>query len=350
MRTYKYFIVRTILSIFLIMLLAACSTPKKEELSVIIDTIDFKYAELKGLEPENGVCRRDPSDVIKVDGIYYVWYTKTEKQYSGYDASIWFATSKDGETWTEKGEALQRGARGAWDEFSVFTPNILVAKGKYYLYYTGVKPTPGNKERIFENNSENDFTAIGLAVSNVPDGPFERTSSEPVLKVSDDATEFDSYRVDDACLIYRNEKYLLYYKGRSLQYGDQGPRHTKLGVAMADRPEGPYLKQSNNPIITSGHEVMVWPYQKGLMALLSDHGPEGKSLQYSSDGVTFKKVGEFGNDYPKAPGSFRSGHFSDASDQEKGIDWGISMYYGDKDQWPYLLRYEIQLQASKNQE
>jgi len=39
----------------------------------------FKYTHLKGLEPEKGVCRRDPSTIIKVGDLYYVWYTK----YSG---------------------------------------------------------------------------------------------------------------------------------------------------------------------------------------------------------------------------------------------------------------------------
>ena len=38
---------------------------------------------------------------------------------------------------------------------------------------------------------------------------------------------------------------------------EEGPRHTKLGVAIADKPEGPYTKNENNPIIKSGHEVMV---------------------------------------------------------------------------------------------
>ena len=321
-----------------------CTSATSKRFEFDINKVSFSYSILKGLEPEDGVCRRDPSDVIKVDGTYYFWYTKTEKQYSGYDASIWYATSKDGISWKEEGEALCRGNRGSWDEYSVFTPNILRASGKYYLFYTGVKPTPGNPDGKFENNSENDITAIGLAVSDSPQGPFFRVSPEPVLKTSDNSENFDSYRVDDACIVYRDNNYYLYYKGRSRKFGKEGPRFTKLGVAISEKPEGPYGTYENNPIITSGHEVMVWPFQRGIMALLSDHGPEGKTLQYSTDGVNFKKVASFGSDYPKAPGSFRVGDFTDASKQEQGISWGISMFYGNEEKWPHLLKYEIVLE------
>ena len=40
---------------------------------------EFRFVPLKGLEPEDGVCRRDPSDVIKVGDNYYVWYTKVRE-------------------------------------------------------------------------------------------------------------------------------------------------------------------------------------------------------------------------------------------------------------------------------
>ena len=88
----------------------------------------FRYKPIKGLEYEVGVNRRDPSSIIKVDGIYYVWYTRNESTTSKWlDADIWFATSPDGITWTEQGPAVTRGPEGSYDDFSVFTCNILVA-------------------------------------------------------------------------------------------------------------------------------------------------------------------------------------------------------------------------------
>jgi predicted GH43/DUF377 family glycosyl hydrolase len=94
---------------------------------------------------EEGVCRRDPSDVIKVGSEYYVWYTKVGKapdvfMYpSGYSGTIWYATSKDGIHWRERGRALAKGSAGSFDDFGVFTPNILTANGNYYLFYTAVR-------------------------------------------------------------------------------------------------------------------------------------------------------------------------------------------------------------------
>ena len=62
--------------------------------------------------------------------------------------------------------AVGLGATGEFDAHSVFTPNILVHKGKYYLYYTGIGQKPV-KTKTYE-----DITAIGLAVADSPDGPF----------------------------------------------------------------------------------------------------------------------------------------------------------------------------------
>ena len=39
---------------------------------------EFKVSDLKGdLAYEEGVVRRDPSGIIKVDGKYFVWYSKS---------------------------------------------------------------------------------------------------------------------------------------------------------------------------------------------------------------------------------------------------------------------------------
>ena len=150
--------------------------------------------------------RRDPSDIIKVGDVYYIWYTKGKLRH-GYDATIWYATSPDGHTWTEKGEALVRGSVGRWDEQSVFTPSILVAEGKYWLYFTAV-PKP------FDEASTK--SGIGMAVSDSPDGPWKKLAVNPILLTSDDPDKFDSMRVDDACLVVSDGKYWMYYKGRQI--------------------------------------------------------------------------------------------------------------------------------------
>jgi hypothetical protein len=319
-------------------------------LSSLSYEVKFRYSVLRGLEAETGITRRDPSDIIRFRDKYYVWYTKTDKAYSGYNASICFANSADGLEWQEQGEALPRGPQGAWDSYSVFTPNILCAHGKFYLFYTGVRATLGNPHGEFENNHTSDITAIGVAVAETPTGPFTRVTANPVLEVSANPADFDSYRVDDACLLVRKGLYWLYYKGRSRIHGAQGPRHTRMGVACATKPSGPYQKYAGNPLVQGGHEVMVWPFKEGVMTLLSAHGAAGRTLQYSQDGYAFEIVGRFGGNYPKAPGSFRSDEFLDILQHRTGIAWGISMHYGNQKTWPHLLRYEIELAPSKRSE
>jgi hypothetical protein len=119
-------------------------------------------------------------------------------------------------------------------------------------------------------------TAIGVASAVSPEGPWIRNPNNPVLTPGKDAAGFDSFRVDDACLITRGGKYWLYFKGR--QQG-HSPRETKCGVAIASWPMGPYRKSAVNPVIGSGHEVLVWPEGTGVTALVGPMGPEKNTLQ-----------------------------------------------------------------------
>ena len=100
-------------------------------------TVKVTHSPLKGIGFEADTMRRDPSDVIKVGDLYYVWYSKGTIS-PGYDATVWYATSIDGHDWTEKGMALDKGVQGTWEGASVFTPNIMVAEG--CLLYTSPSP------------------------------------------------------------------------------------------------------------------------------------------------------------------------------------------------------------------
>lgn len=299
----------------------------------------FKYDTVPGIGHETGCTRRDPSDVICVGDTWYVWYTKVYGRSQGYWGSIWYATSRDeGYAWEEKGEALGIGDEGSFDAQAVFTPNILYAKGKYYLFYTGVKPTPGRTDGVFENNSTNDFTAIGVAGATTPDGPFRRLhGGEPVLRISHQQNDFDSYRIDDAVLLVRDGKYWLYYKGRSLAHGLEGPGKTKMGVAFSVSPEGPYAKFENNPILDKSHEVMIWKQGQGTACLAS----LSSTIEYAHDGLDFAAANLHiqipGDERPKAPGAYRP-DLTDTEAGNTGLTWGISMVNnGDE---AYLVRWK----------
>ncbi|PQV50611.1 glycosyl hydrolase family 32 [Jejuia pallidilutea] len=299
------------------------------------EAVSFSYSEVTGIGKDSVYNRRDPSDIIKVDGKYYVWYTRMDKPVrSGYWGTIWYATSEDeGHTWQEQGMALNIGEKGTFDSHSVFTPNILAYNNKYYLYYTGVQPTPGNPEGKFEGNSTTDFTGIGVAVSDSPDGPFKRVSKEPVIAHSEVSSDFDSYRVDDASMLVRDGKIWLYYKGRCIEHGKEGPKRTQMGVAMADTPEGPFVKYSK-PLIEKGHEVLIWNHNGGVASLAS----LSKSIHWAKDGLDFNPLQENLENIPMAPGLYRS-HLENGNVGSSIPGWGICMRQSKGE--AHLFRFEI---------
>ena len=290
-----------------------------------INSVTTIYTPIQGLGPEEGISRGDNSDIIKVGDLYYVWYWKIGNNVRW---GTWYATSPDGYTWTEKGEAIPPGEEGSWDDEGCFTPGILVANNKYYLFYTAVN----NPYR--DPDLERSKTRIGIATSDSPDGPWTKLASNPILVPSTDTTEFDSHRVDDSSLLVRDGKYWLYYKGR--QWGKKYTE-TKMGVAIADKPEGPYIKYDKNPIVGGGHEVLVWPQGKGVGTLIGAVGPEEitHSLMYAEDGLNFIKTHEFTDkNSPYAPGAYRPEAFT-GSGKGQMIEWGL---YKDRG---YLGRFDL---------
>ena len=279
---------------------------------------------------EAGVSRRDPSPVVRAGGRYHAWYSRSTHDASGYRATIWYATSAHGLRWEERGEALGRGRQGAFDEHAVFTPTVMLAEGRWWLFYTAV-PEP------FDNaggGPDGTGTRIGVASATAPDGPWERVGADPILEPSTDAERFDSHRVDDSCLVRWRGEYRLYYKGR--QRG-LAPDRTRMGLAIASRPEGPYTRYQCNPVLDSGHEVCVWPHGPGLGCIVAPCGPQGSTLQYSDDGLRFRRVRTI--EPPRAPGPCREDRWQEGNGP--GISWGLCQNTATP--WPCLLRFDTDL-------
>lgn len=299
-----------------------------------LPAVKVTHLPLKGIGAEAGVMRRDPSGIIRVDDLYYVWYSKGNIA-PGYDATIWYATSENGVDWIEQGLALAKGEAGGWDGASVFTPNILVADGRFFLFYTG---TSRDYRKGFNPDSK-----IGIAVSNSADGPWTRLANNPALKNSDDPDDFDSHLVDDACLIVREGKYWLYYKGRQL---GKGPGQTQMGLAIAESPEGPYVRHPANPVIPGNHEVLVWPQGKGVAAMIGTTGPKQivNSVLFAEDGVHFSKTHDV-VDGPWAGGAYRPEAFTE-SGAGKVPAWGVEIGRpnGSKTRLPFIQRFETSVE------
>ncbi len=316
--------------------------------------IEFDVQDLKGdLVYEEGVVRRDPSAVIKVGDLYYVWYTRSTGETQGFAGDIendkvfpwdrcdiWYATSKDGWDWKEQGVAVARGEKGRFDDRSVFTSEIMVWEGKYYLVYQTVKSP--YVVRVIEE--------VGIAWADSPDGPWHK-SDAPILSPATNGVwagtednrfkvekkgDFDSHKTHDPCVLPYKGKFYLYYKGE--QMGEEitfGGRQIRHGVAIADNPLGPYKKSPYNPISNSGHEICVWPYNGGIASLITTDGPEKNTIQWSPDGINFEIMSVI-KGAPHAIGLNRS------ADNEKEpteiLRWGLTHEYKTSD-WQYIRRF-----------
>ena len=312
---------------------------------------NFKYTPLKGFDygkKDGTISRRDASKVIKANGKYYVWYTHRETPTppnagAGNDtipsrdwdlSEIWYATSEDGFTWEEQGVAVPRLEKPYPGWRSVSTADILVYKGKYYLYYQAYTQMPGGPGR-------GDDCAVAASVSDSPDGPWI-PSNKVVVENGTEGT-WDQFIIHDPYPLVYKDKIYLYYKGEM----GGNPRVRAQGLAIADNPFGPFKKHPLNPVINSGHETALFPFREGIAALVSRHGLEHNTIQYSSDGVNFE-VASITALMPIAPGAHVPDAFTDSGDG-RGITWGLCHFRdvlkvgGDSQSYSILARFDCDL-------
>ena len=296
---------------------------------------NYRSTELAGIGYDPALDRQDPSNVIKVGELYYVWYTQRETGIHPYASTIHYATSSDGYSWHNRGQALDRGQTGAWDSFGVITPYVAVVGGRYYLYYTATSA-------VEPFGVQSTLRHIGVATADNPDGPWQRLANNPILSPSPDLSLYDSLLVDDTHVIVRGGRFWLYFKGRSptLQ-----PNETKWGLAIADDPAGPYLKHEQNPILDSGHTVCVWPHREGVAALVDNAGPERFTVQYAADGIHFRRAAslEFVHTGcgPYDPDAFVDTRYG------RGISWGVAQQRSDDSL--FIVRFDCDLRAPTEQ-
>ena len=316
-------------------------------------------------ENKEGMIRRDPSAVIKVDDLYHVWYSRSTGESFGFGSGdpdaktfpwdhcdLWHATSKDGWHWEEQGLAIPRGEAGEYDDRSVFTPEVLAHDGKFYLVYQVVKSP--YVRRSYEH--------VSMAVADSPEGPWTKVPG-PILETAQDGEwegeadnrflvkskgSFDSHKTHDPTLMAYNGKFYLYYKGEPM--GEQmfmGGRETKWGVAIADQPEGPYVRSEYNPITNSGHEVCVWHYNGGIAAMLTTDGPERNTLQWAPDGINFE-IMAYIKGAPEANGLYRAPDHAqnDNGGPLEGLRWGLC--HEVDAQTGFMHRFEVD-ETLKNQ-
>ncbi|WP_111979456.1 glycoside hydrolase family 117 protein [Algibacillus agarilyticus] len=303
-------------------------TPRPEDNDLFTS---FKYTQLQGFDYNGGdgtVSRRDPSKIIRVNDLYYMWYTKrhTPIPPSGPEgcsdtvpstdwdlADIWYATSADGFNWQEQNVAVSRPRKPGLGWRSVSTPDILVWQGRYYLYYQAFMEASGLK---------GDHCPVTMSSANSPQGPW--TPCGKIVVENGEKGSWDQFSIHDPYLLVRNGQIHLYYKSA---YGDRPEYLVGNGLAIADNPLGPFNKHPLNPILNSGHETTYFPFKQGVAAFAIRNGNENNTIQYAADGVNFSIASVTGL-MPIAAGPYVADAFN-SNEYGEGITWGIS-HFSDK--------------------
>lgn len=174
--------------------------------------------------------------------------------------------------------------------------------GKYYLYFSF---WPKNKG----HNAWLTHSMIGYAVSDSATGPF---TYKGIALAGAGGDEWDRDCVHNPAVIKVDHKYYLYYMGN---YGDGSywdhRNHQRVGVAWADKPEGPFHRfdkpviditenaidslMTSNPTITRGPDGTFYLLYKAVenSGTLPKGGPVVCGIATSSSPLgPFKKYGK----------------------------------------------------------
>lgn len=205
--------------------------------------------------------------IIYVDGIYYAYGT-----YSG-DGIIVF-TSTDLKTWRKHGLALNKKDTNVPRFF--WAPEVYKVGNEYIMYFSGdehlyaaksksplgpfvqANPEPMLSEKSIDSSlfydkhkkpylifvRLNDGNNIWVAPLSKDLCSIDTTRMTHCFSVSQE-WEKDLGRVNEGpCVFRKGKKYYMIYSAndfRSQKYG--------LGLAVADKPEGPWTKRADNPFL-----------------------------------------------------------------------------------------------------
>ena len=292
----------------------------------------FKYSRINGFDYAGGdgtISRRDPSRPIVVNGKYYIWYTKRhtivspigaqraqeatdEIPSTDWDlADIWYATSLDGVNWEEQGVAVYRPTKPASGWRSLATPDVLVWKDKYYLYYQAFSEPSGLK---------GDLCPVSVSYADDPAGPWQHGGDE-VIPFGLEG-DWDRNATHDPHPIVFKGRIYLYYKAAYNKWPDNRTNYAVgHGLAIADDPLGPFEKHPLNPVLHSSHETVYFPFKEGVATIVIRDGNERETIQFAGDGVNFEI--QSGISLPPTAGA---PYVADAFSNTKfgrGFTWGL---------------------------
>ena len=173
-------------------------------------------------------------DILKDHDTYYFYYHAVGEKGS-YQLGVATADHPLG-PWKKYGKnpILEVGPKGSWDDRHVACAYIVKEHAdQYYMWYSA--KGSGRDEELGRNVWE-----IGLATASNPLGPWKKYEKNPVLW---------DFGYVGSVVKNNNGKYYLY---TAHVIGSVGDDYSPMALAIADKPEGPYLKFEGNPILKEG--------------------------------------------------------------------------------------------------
>lgn len=197
------------------------------------------------------------SSVIKANGKCYMFASRWKEEL-GFGRNWLFnsevcrfvADSPDDE-FKFDGVVLPRRGRGFFDGMNTHNTCIKYFNGKYYLYYMGttyggdipLDDTPVDDKYCLETWNRK---RIGVAVADRIDGEFTR-KDKPLLEPRDCSHWDCTITTNPSVVILTSGKTYMIYKSRTA-YG----KPLRLGIAVADKPDGEFIRLTENPILETG--------------------------------------------------------------------------------------------------
>jgi len=236
---------------------------------------------------DNRARRKDPGNILKIGDKYHT-----------------------GHPWTEHGQVLPPSKPGAWHERVTHAPHVVAWNGKHYLFFSAFHGPYSKKHRTGEKY-------FGLAAADKPEGPYEHLQDKLIFSPSPDRKAFDHYLIDDPCIIRRDVKFRMYYKGKNTPTSE-----CWLGVATSEKITGPFKRPQTKPVCDAPwHTGCVWPHGDGVAGIV-----DSTHLAYSSDGLNFRLSPRIPRD-PANNSVYRPDVLDDAH-KGRGITWGLCMTTG----------------------
>ena len=138
--------------------------------------------------------------------------------------------------------------RKYWDADMTHNPNVVLRNGQYLLFYIG-----NQGDSKYETHRNND--RIGVAIADKPEGPWRRLDA-PVIDVSPDPAAMDSLCVaNPAAAVKPDGSILLIFKAVQAIPGKIMGGNVRYGAAVAEKPEGPYVKKPGRVFEAEGDDA-----------------------------------------------------------------------------------------------